>query len=203
MRRPEMEAPMIEITPTLAEAQRQRAGQIYYEAFQRKLQPLVGRPAAALRVLTAGLNLQMALGALVDGQLLGIAGLHCRDGVFSQVRLRDSQKEFGLLRGLYAWGMLNLFGAGASCPPGHLRIAALAVAAGARGQGLGARLLEAVAERARRDGYRAVRLEVVNTNTAARRLYERAGFGVVATHFYPMPGGWLGFSGEHVMVKPL
>jgi ribosomal protein S18 acetylase RimI-like enzyme len=192
---------MIEMIQPLPESLRSQAGQIYYEAFRRKLQPLVGRPAQTLRVLTAGLNLKMAIGALVDGQLLGLAGLHSREGIFSRVSWRDSLRHLGPLYGSYAWGMLNLFGGGAHCPPDHLRIAALAVDAAARGQGLGSRLLEAVCEMAHREGFSAVRLEVVDTNTRARQLYERAGFVVVETHFYPIPRAWLDFSGDYVMVK--
>jgi ribosomal protein S18 acetylase RimI-like enzyme len=195
--------PMLEITPTIPESQRQRAGEIYYEAFRRKLQPLVGKPAETLRVLTAGLNLKLALGASVDGKLFGVAGLHHRLGVFSRVVLRDSLSHLGPVRGLYAWAVLNLFGAGATCPPDHLRIAALAVDARARGHGLGSRLLEAIFEKARCEGFRAVRLEVVDTNTGARQLYERSGFVVVETHSYPIKNDWLGFSSDHVMVRML
>jgi ribosomal protein S18 acetylase RimI-like enzyme len=194
---------MLEILDTLPESLRPRAGQIYYEAFRRKLQPLVGNPAETSRVLTAGLNLNMAIGALVDGKLMGLAGLHSRKDIFSRVILRDGLEQLGLLRGLYAWGVLNLFGAGAKCPPDHLRIAALAVDAETRGQGLGSQLLAAVFEKARRENYCAVRLEVVNTNQRARELYERSGFVVVESHSYPIRSDWLGFSSDHVMVKTL
>ena len=194
---------MLTLLPHLPESLRPAAGQIYYAAFRRKLQPLVGNPAETERVLTAGLNLELALGVQVNGELLGLAGLHSQAGIFSRVGLRESQKQLGPLRGLYAWAVLNLFGAGAACPPGHLRIAALAVAAQARGQGLGTRLLEAVFEKARRENFCAVRLEVVDTNHGARKLYESLGFAVIATHTYPIPNRWLGFTRDHVMVKPL
>jgi ribosomal protein S18 acetylase RimI-like enzyme len=192
---------MIEIVPVLGEAQRARAGQIYYEAFKRKLLPLVGRPEETRQVLTAGLKLHMAIGALVNGKLLGLAGLHSREGLFSRVELRDGFKHLGFFRGFYAWAVLNLFGAGANCPPDHLRIAALAVDASERGKGLGSRLLEAVFDKARKEGFHAVRLEVVDTNTGARQLYERSGFSVVETHSYPIQESWLGFSRDHVMIK--
>jgi ribosomal protein S18 acetylase RimI-like enzyme len=194
---------VIEIVPSLPESLRAQAGRIYYEAFRRKLQPLVGKPAETLRVLTAGLDLKLVLGALVGGKLRGLAGLHSHEGLFSRVVLRDSLSHLGPLRGLYAWAVLNLFGQGAKCPPDHLRIAALVVDASARGQGLGSRLLEAIFDKARREGFRAVRLEVVDTNTGARQLYERMGFAKVATHSYPIKSTWLGFSSEQVMVKKL
>jgi ribosomal protein S18 acetylase RimI-like enzyme len=194
---------MIEITGTLPESDRTRAGQIYYEAFRRKLQPLVGQPAPTMRVLSAGLDLDMAIGARVEGELLGIAGLHSQAGIFSHVILRDSLEHLGLLRGVFAWAVLNLFGLGANCPPDELRIAALAVDAGARGKGIGSRLLDAVFEKGRLDGYQAVRLEVVEPNTGARQLYERCGFALVTTHSYPIKESWLGFSRDHIMIKRL
>src|SRR5512145_199237 len=142
----------LEILPGLPESLRAQAGRIYYEAFRRKLQQLVGKPAETLRILTAGLNLKLAFGAFADGKLLGLAGLHSRAGIFSQVALRESLRQLGPGRGPYAWAILNLFGQGAKCPPGHLRIAALAIEPAARGQGLGSRLLEAIFEKARLEG---------------------------------------------------
>ena len=194
---------MIEIAFPLGESQRAQAGLILYEAFRRKLQPLTGDPARTIPLLSAALNLDMVMGAVLDGRLLGVAGLHSHQGRYAQFDLRSAVAGQGLLRGIRAWAMLSLFGRGAGCPAGELRIAALAVDAAARGQGVGSRLLEALFAKARADGLAAVRLEVVDTNTGARELYERLGFKVVKTERYPLPRNWLGFSGEHVMVKVL
>ena len=48
-------------------------------------------------------------------------------------------------------------------------------------QGIGERLVRTVCHEARRRGYRAVTLGVVDRNDAARRLYERLGFRKVGT----------------------
>jgi ribosomal protein S18 acetylase RimI-like enzyme len=194
---------VIDITFPLGESQRALAGLIIYDAFRRKLQPLTGDPAKTIPLLSAALNLDMVMGAVVDGRLLGVAGLHSHEGRYAQFDLRSALAAHGILRGIRAWAMLNLFGRGAGCPAGQLRIAALAVDAAARGQGVGSRLLEAIFAKARADGRAAVRLEVVDTNSGARQLYERLGFRVVRTERYPLPSNWLGFSGDHVMVKVL
>ncbi len=56
------------------------------------------------------------------------------------------------------------------------RLYSLATLPAARGQGVGAALLEAVAAAARRRGSHALRLEVRTDNAAAIALYERQGF---------------------------
>jgi len=56
------------------------------------------------------------------------------------------------------------------------RLYSIAVAARARGWGVGAQLLAAAEGSARRLGSRAIRLEVRADNSAARTLYERRGY---------------------------
>lgn len=61
----------------------------------------------------------------------------------------------------------------------HVRqIQGLAVAAEARGRGVGRALLRAALEEARRQGARRVTLRVLGHNLPARRLYESTGFAV-------------------------
>ena len=56
---------------------------------------------------------------------------------------------------------------------------ALAIAAALQGKGLGRQIVEFCIRRAKELGYRAIRLDVVPTNTPARRLYEKCGFRYV------------------------
>jgi ribosomal-protein-alanine N-acetyltransferase len=65
----------------------------------------------------------------------------------------------------------------------------IAVATRAQGQGLGRRLLDALVERALRDGAEYLMLEVRGDNAAARGLYEKAGFELLTTRRrYYQPG---------------
>jgi putative acetyltransferase len=59
----------------------------------------------------------------------------------------------------------------------------------ARGQGLGRVLGEAIVEEARARGYRAMRLDTIDTMTPAITLYTSLGFRPIAAYrFNPMPG---------------
>ncbi|MCG8456905.1 MAG: GNAT family N-acetyltransferase [Holophagales bacterium] len=49
-----------------------------------------------------------------------------------------------------------------------------------RGKGIGTKLLEELKRYAHREGFARIRLDVIDTNSAARRLCERRGF--VPTH---------------------
>ncbi|WP_373316946.1 GNAT family N-acetyltransferase [Streptomyces sulfonofaciens] len=70
----------------------------------------------------------------------------------------------------------------------HVRqIRGLAVAADARGRGVGRALLDAAVEEARRQGARRLTLRVLGHNAPARALYESAGFvieGIQPGEFY-------------------
>ena len=72
---------------------------------------------------------------------------------------------------IVAYGLASLHRAGRVA-----RIYSLAVAPGARGSGLGGRLLAALESTARERGYAVARLEVAATNTPARALYRAAGY---------------------------
>lgn len=197
-----MSEAQISCTLGIPERDRQEAGRILYAAFQRKLQPLLGAPERVQRILAAGLNLDMALGAYAGERLVGLAGLHIGSRHLFGMTLRHCVAELGPLRGLYTRMAFELFGAG-NCPPDQVRIAALAVDDTQRGRGVGSRLLEAVCALAEERRLRAVRLEVVDTNIGARQLYERMGFVAVRTYPFPFTRGWLGYSAAIEMRKTL
>lgn len=60
--------------------------------------------------------------------------------------------------------------------PGELMMDGIAVADEARGRGVGTALLERIEQHAMQCGKTHIALNVINTNPAARRLYERFGF---------------------------
>lgn len=115
-----------------------------------------------------------------------VAGLERRcfgvsDGAFSRRQLRE------LLANPRAYWLVSVDGLGASCwllasngVSRWGRLYSLAVDPKARGQGLGARLLDAGLAWAHAQRLPACRAEVKADNLAARRLYAKAGFREVA-----------------------
>ena len=89
-------------------------------------------------------------------------------------------------------------------PGAHIGTASFMVDPAARGRGVGRGLAEHVVEWHRLEGFRGIQFNaVVETNTAAVRLWRSLGFRVVGT----VPGAFLhptqGYVGLHVMFLPL
>jgi GNAT superfamily N-acetyltransferase len=68
---------------------------------------------------------------------------------------------------------------------------------------VGSALLEAVAIEAEARGYRAVRLDVVDTNPRAKALYAREGFRVLNTTQMGVLRHVFGFASSTTMVRDL
>jgi ribosomal protein S18 acetylase RimI-like enzyme len=178
------------------------SARILYEAFQRKLYPVLKNPEKAKKLLAVSLRPSLIIGAKSGNTLLGVAGLAYRGNTFCRASIRDCFHHLGLARGILGWIVLNLFMDG-TCTPADLRIAALAVDDGSRSQGIGTQIIQRVFEYASSEGFQAVRLEVVDTNQDALRLYKRLGFETVRTIRFGILRDWLGFSAEIEMIHAL
>ncbi|MFH1086219.1 MAG: GNAT family N-acetyltransferase [Chloroflexota bacterium] len=194
--------PAIVILPTLPDALRRDAAELIYTAFERKWRVLTGAHSQRLVALLAeSLRADQVLTAVDEGRLVGVANLGYGRSSAQSASLGACLRHMGLLRGLLAWLVLRRLGG--HCPPDELHVETLAVDAAYRGQGIGTRLLEAAIARARQRGYAAARLEVVDTNAGARRLYERLGFVAIATRNMPFVPASMGFRAEIVMRRAM
>lgn len=122
--------------------------------------------------------------AYTDSTAVGIAGLEYGNKNYIEIDKR-AVKILGLesFRLLF-WELMGIF---EGLAPGEVHVQALAVSAQARGKGVGHSLLDAVIRAAKSNGYSYVRLEVIDTNTRAKRLYERIGFKESKTRVIPYP----------------
>lgn len=89
-------------------------------------------------------------------------------------------------------------------PGAHVANASFMVADAARGRGVGRALGEAVIDRARRAGYRAMQFNaVVEANRAAVRLWKALGFEIIGTAPEAFDHPTEGLVGLHIMYRRL
>lgn len=154
------------------------ATRLYCEAFVDKLAPFLGAADRAAPFLAASFVGDRAFVAHRDGAVMGIAGFKLAGKGLFAPSFRQFVREYGL-SALVRWAGLVLLERNEE--PQCLLMDGIAVADDARGRGLGTRLLSAIEDHARSLGKTSIRLDVIDTNPGARRLYERLGFKAVKT----------------------
>lgn len=189
----------VDIGLGLPEALRGAAAGLYWEAFGRKLGAAIGPRQRGEAVLERALRPDRALVAVSSGELLGLVGFHLDGSSFAEVKLGDLTAEFGLVGGVLRAVPLALLEREAR--EGELLLDGIVVWSDQRGSGIGTRLLRAAIELAADNGLGSVRLDVVDTNPRAGRLYAREGFVPVRTVRTPYLRRAMGFSSSTTMVK--
>jgi ribosomal protein S18 acetylase RimI-like enzyme len=168
-----------------------RAAELYWEAFGRKLGPALNPPDKAVPFIAAHLNADRAVCALLDGQLVGLAGYQLGGRALTGGSASAVLRTYGHLRGLHRLLLLALFERRPA--RGQLVMDGIAVDPDIRGRGVGSLLIKEVAAVAAEHDCRDIRLDVIDTNPRARALYERLGFTAVRTEHTPYLRGLLGF----------
>ena len=182
-----------------------QATEIYYGEFKQKYDGLLLIPRSreqALRILQESIDFSMGIYALDHrGNLLGLAGLGCKGRGFITYKWKLLLQEFGLA-GAILRKLIKYFEA-PRLKKNQLRIEGITVSTDSQGQGVGTALLHAIFDRARRQGYESVQLEVINTNPNARRLYHRLGFKDTGRVFFGFLSRRAGFTSIWKMKKEL
>lgn len=191
-----------------ADELREQAARLYDQAFGSKLGLAIPEQAVRLRLLEQAFLPDYAITAVENGELVGMAGFHGQDGSLTGGMLGgqgltwgDLHKELGVLGTLRAAFVLAFHNR--TPQPGELLMDGIAVRADMRGKGVGGQLLEHLISYAREQGYEHIRLDVIETNAGARRLYERKGFVATKTERFGFLRPILGFSAETTMVHSL
>ncbi len=192
----------IRILKGLPVALLEEAIKIYCEAFYQKLIPLVGNRQKITPFIKKTTDFDACFYAINSGKVLGIAGIQDRANNFIRnVSLGELLKDFTLLRSLlirYVYRYKT-----AKVAEDLVRIDSIAVAKDARGTGIGTALINKVFEYAADNNLKKVMLEVVDTNSGAKRLYERLGFEVVREKKYGLITKRAGFTSEFIMLRKL
>ncbi len=186
----------------IPERLRTAAARLYDGAFGAKLGLAIPSAQARQTVLADAFELSSAVAALAGPRLVGVAGFHTSSGsLTSGLRAPRLVQQLGWVGGLRALAVLALF---ERAPPKHaLLMDGLCVAAEARGQGIGTELIALLEALARARGLQSLRLDVIDTNPDARRLYERLGFVATRTTTFGALRPWLGFGASTTMERAL
>jgi len=134
-------------------------------------------------------------------KLVGIAGFKTAQGSLIGGGFGDLAKYFGFFSALWRASLLLLLER--KIESGVLLMDGIAVIADQRGKGTGTKLLTAIVDYAKTSGLEAVRLDVIDTNPRARKLYERFGFEAVGTERLGILKLLFGFSSATQMILRL
>lgn len=187
---------------SLSPADRQAAAALYWLAFGSKLAKVMGPEKKALAFIERVLDpAHVLLARDRNDAVLGLVGFRTARGAFVGGGLADLGAVYGRFGGLWRAACLRLLAQDIAAE--GIVVDGLSVLSKARGQGIGAALLEALCAEAVARGHRSVRLEVVEENLRARALYERHGFVVHARRSSRLTRWLFEFGGFWVMVRDL
>jgi ribosomal protein S18 acetylase RimI-like enzyme len=193
----------------MAPHERAAVGALIAAAFADKYGPALGHDPALAAEVAAVLPSGWACyvgeqaGVVYGAGLLRFAeqrGFGTAEALAIWRALRQRQSLGRTLRSLV---LLSLTGADHPPDPRTGYISALAVLPARQGQGLGSGLLRHMEAEARAAGKTRLALDVVDTNTGARRLYERHGFRVIETQPSFFTRRRWGYSAVYYMLKPI
>ena len=176
-----------------------QVAKLYEEAFGSKFCKAIRDKQARIDVLSKCFCPGYSYVALVDGEIAGIAGFQTQSGSLTGgMNLRGLIGELGLLKGVWAGLVLSLFERQPQTR--ELVMDGIVVDSKFRGRGLGSKLLDRIVRHAQEHGFESVRLDVIDTNPRARKLYESKGFTAKHTEQFPYLKRLIGFSGATTMV---
>jgi GNAT superfamily N-acetyltransferase len=168
------------------ENQRNAAAALYEHAFGSLIMLAIPNRGKRRSLLSECFCPDFAFAALLNRELVGLAGFHTPHGMLTGgMTEKFLLSRLGIPCGTWASVVLRMY---ARYPrQGELVMDGIAVREDLRGHGIGGKLLDLVEVHARQHGFRRIRLDVIDTNTAARRLYERRGFQAAHTRRVPPP----------------
>ena len=182
------------------ETERAQVADMYWAAFGSKLGRVMGPAPKARAFIMDVLDPTHALSARSDdGTLLGVAGFKTIDSALVGGGWRDMVQHYGRVGSLWRTAFLLLLERDTENQ--RFLMDGIFVSSAARGQGVGTALLDAICEEARSRGYMEVRLDVIDSNTRARALYDREGFVAGGVQHLGLLKHIFGFESATTMIR--
>ena len=183
----------------IPESLRDEAAKLYDEAFGAKFAVAVRNDEKRMLLLADSLILHFAVAAIENGILVGLAGFHTGEGSLTNgITMRRLVRHLGLLGGTRAALVFSLYDR--KPQESELLMDGIAVKKDKRGMGIGTKLLDELKQYALENSYASIRLDVIDTNPAAKRFYKRHGFIPTHTEQFGYLRKFLGFGASTTMV---
>lgn len=190
----------VDIVHGIPESMRQAAVTLYDDAFGEKFAVAIPSSQQRIGLLNEAINLDFAFGAVTQNRLVGLAGYKSSEGSFTSGMTYESLvKHAGPIRGSWAAIVFSLYER--SLVSGQLLMDGIVVDATMRGQGIGTRLLNELTAFAKTNQYNEVRLDVIDTNPDASRMYQRNSFRPVRTERFGYLRWLLGFGASTTLIR--
>lgn len=184
------------------EGLRSSAAVLYDEAFGKKFSLAIRSREKRIALFEKAFMLDFAIAAIHDETLVGLAGFHDVQGSLTGgITYELLISELGFLRGNRAAMILSVYDRKPA--EGELVMDGIVVSSECRGRGIGGHLLEQLFQYAEGKAYERIRLDVIDTNPRAKKLYQQKGFEVVKEEVYPYLSWLLGFGGSSTMQRDL
>ncbi|WP_299685235.1 GNAT family N-acetyltransferase [uncultured Tateyamaria sp.] len=190
----------MEMHARLPDGYEAQAAALYWDAFKGKLTTLMGPDDRARRFFTDTINSDAVIAATEHGTLLGMVAFKHNGQGFSSGGVADLWHAYGTGA---IWRLIPLAMLEREAPRAVLQMDGICVAPEARGKGVGQALFAALFEMAKTRGYRAVQLDVIDSNTRAKALYLRLGFQDMGAHSVWPLRRLLGFQSATRMMRTL
>ena len=172
---------------------------LYEEAFGAKFSCAIPDKAKRIAILSKSLVPEFSYVAFMGDEVVGLAGFQVHDGSLTGgMNLNTLQQELGIFHGLWAGLVFSLFERKPKSQ--ELVMDGIVVDGSYRGSGIGSDLLNSIIIHAQENDFKTVRLDVIDSNPRARKLYESKGFVAVKTEYFPYLKWLIGFSGSTTMV---
>lgn len=184
----------------MAQNERERVADLYWQAFGTTFGRILGPHERGRAFIAKNFRVECALCLhSPQGEVIGVAGFHSSHGALVEFNFASLRQEFGLFGAAWRSAALSLLDRHPH--PARFVIQGICVDQSHRGNGIGSRLIEALAHEAKSQDYDALSLRVASNNTRARQLYLRRGFTPVEIHKLGILRAIFGFESTTTMVR--
>jgi len=183
----------------------QTVAQLYTQAFERKFVNIIGSAQEASLFFKEGINNDRAIVAYsTDNELLGMAGFQHNQRPLVGLEFEHFQKHFGFFKGLYRSVLMEMLFSRRAENEKQLLMDGIVVKEEYRGKGIGKKLFKGLEAYAVANQFTSIRLDVIDENPKAKKLYEKIGFEITKDEKVPFPiAKFIGVSGVSTMMKSL